>query len=271
MIVTKFDRSKEEYNSEKVYYTLLKRGASEEEAATILKEIEKELYNGIKTKEILNLMDKNLKLYVKHKPTRKDLRTAIGLIISAPDFEVFARRLLIAEGYEVQPNQVIQGHCVTHEIDGVAAKNGELCYVETKHHSKTHIYTPFIDTLAAKAKFDDIKQGYSEGKNNFNFDKVIIICNTRLTSHANQYAKCMGIDHIGWKTPPENGVESIIARHNLYPVTILDSLTKKEHQKLSVSGIITLNDLLKKNIKPKISKTRLLELQEEAEKIFHVD
>jgi Holliday junction resolvase-like predicted endonuclease len=227
------------------------------------------LYNGIKTKEILTLINKYLKLHVKHKPTKKDLRTAIGLMKSAPDYEEFARRLLEAEGYEVQANKVIQGHCVKHEIDGVAAKNGELCYVETKHHSKTHIYTPFIVTLAAKAKFDDIKQGYIEGRNEFNFDKIIIICNTRLSSHANQYAKCMGIDHIGWKTPYEDGVESIISRHDLYPVTILNSLTKKEHQYLSESGIITLNDLFVKEIKPKTSKTRIIELQEEAEKIIN--
>jgi Holliday junction resolvase-like predicted endonuclease len=214
------------------------------------------------------LINKNLKIHINHKPTKKDLRTAIGLMKSAPDYEEFARRLLEAEEYDVQPNQVIQGHCVTHEIDGVATKNGELCYVETKHHSKTHIYTPFIVTLAAKAKFDDIKAGYLEGKNEYNFDKVIIICNTRLTSHANQYAKCMGIDHIGWKTPPENGVESIISRHNLYPVTILDSLIKKEHQKLSMSGIITLNDLFKKKFKTQISKTRISELQNEAKKVL---
>ncbi|MHC4844288.1 MAG: hypothetical protein ACYTEE_10840, partial [Planctomycetota bacterium] len=73
-------------------------------------------------------MDKNLKLYFKSEPIKTNLRTAIGKIKSAPDFEEYARRLLEAEGYEVYPNQEIQGYCVTHEIDGVAIKNGKTCY-----------------------------------------------------------------------------------------------------------------------------------------------
>jgi Holliday junction resolvase-like predicted endonuclease len=212
-------------------------------------------------------MDKNLKVYFKPEPIKTDLRTALGKIKSAPDFEEYARRILAAEGYEVLTNQEIQGYCVTHEIDGVAIKDGKTCYVETKHHTKTRIFTPFIVTLAAKAKYDDIKKGYQNGKNSFNFDRVIIICNTRLTSHANQYAKCIGIEHIGWKTPQNNGIDAIITRNNLYPVTILKNLSRNEYEKMSSFGIVTLNDLINTDFNL-LSAERIKELQKEAQIII---
>ena len=260
---------KEEYDSSKLLQTILRHGATEEEAKAVLVEIEKELYEGIKTREIMRLMDKNLERFLKPKPVKRDLRSAIGLMRSKPDFEEYARRLLDAEGYRVITNQVIQGYCVTHEIDGVAFKDGKTFYVETKHHSTKHGFTPFAVTLAAKAKFDDIKHGYNEGLNEYDFDRVIIICNTRLTDHASQYAECVGIEHIGWKAPHNDGIESIATRNNLYPVTILITLTKDEYGKLSDLGIITLNDFINNKKNVPIKDSRLKELVEEVERLVN--
>jgi hypothetical protein len=242
--VTKYDGSTQEYDSSKLYRTIIRHGVSEEVAEAILSEIEKNLYDGIKTRDIMRLMEKNLRKYYKSDPLKRDLRTALGMVKPIPDFEEYVRRLLRAEGYEVQPNQEIQGYCVTHEIDGVATRNGETCYIETKHHSRTHTYTPFDVTLAAKGKYDDIKKGYNNGRNTFDFDRVIIVCNTRLTRHATQYAECVGIEHIGWKNPLNNGIDAIITRNNVYPVTILRSLSRNEYLKMSSMGIVTLNDLI---------------------------
>jgi hypothetical protein len=163
---------------------------------------------------------------------------------SAPDFEVYIQKLFRGLDYDVTSNRVIQGHCVTHEIDGIAAKDGKQYYIETKHHSKTHNLTPFIDSLAVKAKLDDIRRGHDEGKNMYDFEGAILICNTRMTEHARAYSRCVGIEHIGWNTPTGNGIDALIERSRVYPLTVLPTLTKNEARKLSSIGVITVQDIL---------------------------
>lgn len=263
--VTKWGGKVEPYDRAKIRRTLDRYGLSDEEAEVILDEVEKSLYEGIPTKEIYKLVE-SLSTR-KTKVLKRDLRSALGEMKSKPDFEVFIQQLLGKMGYEVRDERIIPGRCVNHEIDGVAEKDGKLYYIETKHHSKPHIKTPFIHTLAAKSKIDDIREGFREGKNDLDFHSVIIICNTRLTSHARRYAKCVGIQHIGWNTPRDGGLEQLIRKTKTYPIQIIRSLTKPEKNKLSAAGIVSLDDLMHVASVPRISSTRIRELKDEAEAI----
>jgi Holliday junction resolvase-like predicted endonuclease len=265
--VVKWDGRSEPFNRKKVAKTVIRLGATSESAERIVQQVEEKVYDGISTKEILDIISGSLK---QHEPaiiSRIDLKTALGEMKPTPDFEAYVRILLSADGYEVTPNRVIQGFCVTHEIDGIARRNGETIYLEVKNHSNLHRYTPFDVTLVAKAKWDDIQKGYEKGVNETSFDRVLIVCNTRLTQHAKKYAKCIGIDHIGWNTPRGEGIDAIITETNLYPVTILKTLSAKEHDRLSEAGIITLDQLLNKGLdKIRMKESRKKELIGEAER-----
>jgi hypothetical protein len=263
--VVKWDGQFEPYNREKVRSTLIKYGLTETDISRVLNEIEEELYDGIPTKEVYNLIEAKTKS--RPRILKRDLRSALGELKSKPDFEVFIQQLLKKLDYNVTDERVIRGRCVEHEIDGVAEKDGKLYYIETKHHSKTHIKTPFIHTLAAKSKLDDIRNGFLEGKNDYDFERVILLCNTKLTSHANRYAECVGIQHVGWKTP-DGGLEQLIRKTKTYPVTIIKSATKSEKQRLSEANIVTLDDLIAVNKVSKISLKRIKELKAEAKKIL---
>ena len=94
-----------------------------------------------------------------------------------------------------------------------------------------------------------------------------MLCNTKMTSHAERYAKCVGIQHIGWKTP-DGGIENMIRQTRTYPVTLLASATKAEKNKMSNAGIVTLDDLLKVSRVKSVSKDNLLKLKTEAKKIL---
>lgn len=264
--VTKWDGRREPFERRKLLRTLRRLRASEAVAEEIVAQIEGRLYEGIATKEILDMA---FGLLEERKPSvalMRDLKTALGRMKPQPDFEEYVRILLRAKGYSVAPNRVIQGFCVTHEIDGIAEKNGETTYLEVKNHSAPHIRTPFGVTLAAKAKWDDIQRGNEKGVNETSFDRVLIVCNTRLTQHAKRYAKCMGIDHIGWNTPKGEGLDAIITDTNLYPVTILKTLNAEEHGRLSEAGIITLDQLLDRGLdKISMKESRKNELMGEAE------
>jgi hypothetical protein len=265
--VVKSDGHKQEFDPEKVRATLRHYGVTGDHAEEIIQEIRGSLRDGVRTTKILQMINQHLKRREVPTWVRHDLRTALGRMIPAPDFEEYVRILLRAEGYQVEPNKIIRGHCVTHEIDGVASKDGKLFYLETKHHSSTHTLTDFSVSLAAKAKLDDITRGYHEGLNQYLFDKVIIVCNTRLTEHARLYADCMGIDHLGWKTPDNRGLEAIITEKCIYPVTILKGLKVRERSRLSDAGVVTLNQLMETDV-DKLGSGRLMELRKEAEVIL---
>ena len=265
-MVKKWNKTTEPYDRDKIKRTLQRYGLSEGEIEEIISKVEMKLYNGITTKKILKIIDEEIEKSRYH-VKKSDLRRALGNMKPAPDFEIFIQRLFKGLGYKVTSNRVIQGHCVTHEIDGTAAKDGKLYYIETKHHSTTHNLTPFIDSLAVKAKMDDIKNGYLEGKNEYDFEGAILICNTRLTNHADDYARCVGIEHIGWNSPRGNGIDTLIEKSRVYPFTIIPTLTKKEMKTLSSQNVITIEDLL--TLKhSRINEKRLNELKDLARQII---
>jgi len=266
--VIKWDGRRELFDRKKVFRTLLRRGATANIAEKIVDKIMEHIYDGITTREILDLASEYLEEYKADIAFRRDLRTALGEV-KPFDFEEYVRILLRADGYEVEPNRVIQGFCVTHEIDGIAHRDGETVYLEVKNHRDAHTYTPFEVTLSAKAKWDDIQKGFDNGVNDTSFDRVLIVCNTRLTEHAKRYAECIGLDHLGWNSPPGKGIDTLITEKHLYPVTMLPSLSEMEHDKLSEVGIITLNHLVEKNLgETNIRRSKLNKLVDEAKRIL---
>lgn len=267
--VTKWNGSREDFQREKVVRTLLRVGTSRDTAEKVTSWVEGRIYDGISTKRILDMVFQRLRKYESAVSSRKDLKTALCGIRSKPEFEEYVRIVLRAHGYNVTENQVIQGFCVTHEIDGIAEKDGKTIYLEVKSHADPHSYTPFEVTLAAKAKWDDIKEGFKKGFNNHPFDKVLIVCNTKLTEHARKYADCIGLEHMGWNSPVGCGLDRLIEEKKLYPVTILRNLSEKERDALSDHDIITLKQLVEakgKNVG--IPKSRITRFIEEAESIL---
>jgi hypothetical protein len=264
--VKKWNKTRELYDRAKLVRTLQKYRLSPEEIEDVLQNTENRLYDGVTTKKILAILHEEIE-HSQIQVKKSDLRAALGAMKSAPDFEIYVQKLFRGLGYDVTPNRVIQGHCVTHEIDGVAVKDGKQYYIETKHHSKTHNLTPFIDSLAVKAKLDDIRNGYDEGKNRYDFEGALLICNTRMTEHASDYSRCVGIEHIGWNTPVGNGIDAMIERSRVFPFTVLPTLTKNEARKLSSIGVITVQDIL--NVKTSVlGESRVKELSDYARQLI---
>ena len=268
--VTKWNGERQEYDPEKIRVTLKRYGVTSREAEEVLAEVESRLFPGIRTSEILRIMHRKLEELESTGGLKRDLRSALGMMRSAPDFEEYVRLLLAAEGYDVRPNTVIRGRCVKHEIDGVLERDGERVYLETKHHRRRHSYTPFHVSLSAKAKFDDIRRGHEEGLNDYDFSRVLIVCNTRMTEHARVYADCVGIDHVGWKAPPERGIDAMITEAGVYPVTMLRSVGRGERDVLSEAGVVTLRQLTEYRGKPPLPADKFRSLRAEAERVLGV-
>ena len=124
-----------DYDPEKLRKSLLKSGADKAVVASILKTIEKEIFDGIPTKRIYKLAYSLLKKEANSTAARYNLRSAIQLL--GPDgffFEKYVARLFQAEDYQTKLNLTFQGKCISHEIDILLKKNNQIAMVECKFH-----------------------------------------------------------------------------------------------------------------------------------------
>jgi hypothetical protein len=247
IFVTKADGARQPFDREKVIGTCLKMGATREIAESIAREIEAGAGDGIKTKKIIKMIHKQLGKYNPTVKNQIDLREALSLMEPKPDFERFVQTLLGEHGYEVTPNQIVKGKCVEHEIDAVASKDGKNCIVEVKHHYNQHTLTNLDVSRISRAVFEDLTEGFELGTNNLRIDKALIVCNTKFSNEARRYAKCRGIDCIGWSYPPKRDLQTLIEEKKLYPVTCIKGLDARTRQKLSLAGIILLRQLIEKD------------------------
>jgi hypothetical protein len=235
MYVTKASGEKEEFDIEKVRRTCLRAGASEKLASKIAEEVERNVYDGITTEEILHL---TLKL-LEEEPgaaTRYDLKRAIMSLGPAGfPFENFMAEVLRNYGYKTKVGEIVKGKCISHEVDIVAEKENKRYLIECKYHNASGIHTDLKVIMYSYARFLDLDE---------NFDQAWLICNTKCSRDARKYAKCVGLKITSWGYPGKESLEKMIERKKLYPVTILRSVTGFTKDRLFKAKIMLAKDLL---------------------------
>ena len=70
-----------------------------------------------------------------------------------------------------------------------------------------------------------------------------------MSEHAKRYADCRGIRHIGWSSPPNHDLQTMIEEKKLYPITFLKGLNAETRKRLASKGIILLRQLTGKSSK----------------------
>lgn len=218
---------KELLSLRKIYRSARRSGASKVLAKKIVKFIQNEVYPGIHTKEIFRKIKSLLDRETPSAALKFSLKESLRRLgPSGFLFEKYIGEILTRNGYFVQLNQIINGHCIDHEIDFLAKKNNTLFIGECKYH---HLPGGRVDlkvALANYARFLDLVQGNFLKKTKFrklNL-KSILVTNTKFTTQAIKYSKCVGVELLGWRYPPEKGLEFWIESQKLYPITILPSL-----------------------------------------------
>jgi len=103
------------------------------------------------------------------------------------------------------------------------------------------------DALANHARFLDILNGpFFKTKKYKDFKiKTILVTNTKFTNRAKNYSNCVGVETLGWKIPRNKGLEYLIEKEKLYPVTILPSLNKYLRDVFVSEKIMLVEDVLK--------------------------
>jgi hypothetical protein len=176
---------------------------------------------------------------------------------SKPEFERFIQILLAQNGFEVAPNQILNGKCVQHEVDAIASKNGITYFVEAKHHSNYHNLTGLDESRIARAVLEDVTEGYDIGTTNLKIDRAMIVTNTKYSEHAIRYAECRNILQVGWTSPANLSLRTMIEQNDSYPLSCLRSLKWEERMKLVNSGIVLIKHLTKEDTAQLARKTGL--------------
>ena len=245
--IVKMNGQMDEFSREKAVRSCERAGASPELCGQIVDYLEKKVYSGMHTREILNIIHSMLKEGDKNSAVRYGLKEAISK--QDPEFhefEFFVARLLRHEGYKTQrsPEPMVEGHCIEHEIDVVATRGAEIAIVECKHHYRDHTFTGLDVPMRQWARLDDIVAGYrGKRKNSINATCAWVVTNTKYSEHARRYARCRAVKLIGWNYPREGGLNKMIEKHHAYPLTMA-GLSRAEREKLVGSGIFNVLDFL---------------------------
>ncbi len=259
VFVTKADGSAEPYSREKVVRTCLRMGASRREGEEVAERVEQHLFDRISTREIYQMIMDNLRRYRPEAADRVDLKTAVCLLRSKPDWELFVRMLMARDGYRVEGNAMLRGRCIENEVDGVLYRDSETILLEAKHHADLHVKTLLDVPREARSVLEDVAEGCELGYHDVKATGILIACNTKLTEQAERYSDCRGIKIISWKHPAGRGLEDLIEAYNLYPVTLLREVSGGIEAALGDLGIVSLDQLASCDASALAAKSRISE------------
>ena len=234
------------FSFDKLRASLRKSGAGEPIVETILEKIKEEIYPGISTNEIYNraysLLRKERGVFASRYKLKKAL---FELGPTGYPFERFVSRILSHSGYKTRVSEMVQGHCVGHEVDVLAEKNGQARIVECKFHSDATKKCDVKVPLYIHSRYSDIKTHWDADSHNVPLNAGWVVTNTQFTRDAISYGSCSGLYLLSWDYPANEALKDRIDRLGLYPLTVTRLLTGKEKDYLLKRDVVLLKELYK--------------------------
>jgi len=273
--INKSNGETELFSFEKLKRSLKSSGANKDVIEAIILGIQPDIYDGMSSNEIYKKAFALLKKHNKICASRYSLKRALfDLGPTGYPFERLIAALLREKGYKTQVSTILEGTCVTHEIDVLAEKDGNAYAIECKFHSDAKGSSNVKVPLYINSRFLDIQQQWNTNSNNkTHLKQGWLVTNTRFTQDALNYGKCIGLTLLSWDYPKNNGLKANIDSMALYPVTTLTTLTKKEKHQLIEKDVILVKELLNasktmKNIG--LTDIRIHQVLEEVKNLCHI-
>jgi len=236
----------EPFSSEKLRRSLQRSGAADNVIEPILNDVESWIYDGISSRKIYDRAFALLRKKTLSVASRYKLKNALmEMGPTGHPFEHFAGQVFKALGYNVEVAQILQGHCVTHEVDVIASKEKSQMFIECKYYLTTDKNANVQVPLYIRSRVDDIikKRSSIPEFAGYTFSGGVVT-NTRFTSDAMAYGECSGLKLLSWDYPVGNGLKDIIDREKIFPITVLTKLSNQDKQRLMGQGIVTCRQIL---------------------------
>lgn len=243
---------REPFSPQKVYLSARRAGASKALAGKAAVLIESKIKTGMKTTNIYRQIKKIL--YRENPGVNLRFSLKAGMRELGPSgfpFEKFIGEVFSRLGFKVKTNVYLSGTCLNdYEIDFLAKKAGLVYIGECKYRNVAGDKVHLDNILANQARFLDLLNGSHFKTDDYKNCRIrsIMVTNEKFTSRATAYAECQGVELLGWRYPNNKGLEWLIEKNGLYPITILPSLKGHLQDVLISKQIMLAKDILK--IKP---------------------
>ncbi|MDC6351942.1 ATP cone domain-containing protein [Zeaxanthinibacter sp. PT1] len=244
--IVKSSGDKNPFSLEKLQRSLEKSGAGPGIVNEILHKMKREIYPGMTTAEIHKKVHQLLKEEKSAYASKYKLKKALyELGPTGFPFERFIAQILKYSGYTTHINKIIEGRCVSHEVDIVAGKEGSNVMVECKFHGDRKKYCNVKVPLYIDARYRDISSVWNKAAMKHPLKEGWVVTNTRFTADAITYGKCTGLYLLSWDYPAARALKDRIDELGLYPITVSDLLSNREKQFLLSREIVLLRQLKK--------------------------
>ena len=262
----------EDFNPDKLLGSLMRSGADRDQAEEVIWKIIPDIQPYTSTKKIFRLAHKYLRQYNRSSVLRYSLKKSLlRLGPSGYPFEKYVGELFKHYGHDVNVGVILEGRCVTHEVDVFAFNKNEIHLVECKYRNRVENAPDVKIAMYFHSRFRDLRAAMKTQYPGKSFSGWLVT-NTRFTDDAIKYAECSGIRLKSWRYPVKDSLEQMIEEKKLYPVTVISGLNSGQIRRLFEQKIILMKDLAKMDsgdIKDllSISDRRALALKEEADKL----
>lgn len=238
--VTKASGEKEPFDEDKLRHSLRKAGADQQITERITQSIRGILFEGITTEIIYKEAFKQLRQYSNSLAGRYKLKEALlELGPSGYPFEKFIGELLKRLGYQTATGVIVKGNCISHEIDVIAEKYDEHFMIECKFHNRKGHKCNVKVPLYIQSRFKDVEIKWrNQPGHQDKLHRAWVVTNTRFTTDALQYGKCVGLKLLSWDFPANNGLKDLISHVNLHPVTSLSTLSNQKKKLLLEQNVV---------------------------------
>lgn len=246
VFIKKSNGKTELFSFEKLEHSLQSSGASNSMVETVVNKIQEDIYDGMSSNVIYKKAFAILKKQSRISASRYSLKRAIfDLGPTGFPFERLIGALLKERGYKTEVSVILKGVCVTHEIDVLAEKDGNVYAIECKFHQDPKVTSNVKVPLYINSRFLDIQKYWNDDpENKSRLKQGWLVTNTRFTDDAINYGKCVGLTMLSWDYPKNNGLKANIDTFALYPITALTTLTKKEKHELIAKDLILVKELI---------------------------
>ncbi|SEH66199.1 ATP cone domain-containing protein [Paenimyroides aquimaris] len=248
VLITKQSGETAPFSKDSLRKSLLNSGADEIDAEKICQKIEKEIYNGITTKELYEKAFKLLKEIRSSIAARYSLKRALQDL--GPEgfyFEKWVAKVFEVQGYDTITGQQLTGESlVNHEIDVVISNRDTDIVCECKFRNDIDAKISVTTPMYFLSRFNDLKnREFTFFNRSFKPNKGFLITNAFFTSDSIAFAECYHINLISWNYPEEYSIKKLTDKQGLYPITCLTTLTKEEEKILLSKNCILVRELVR--------------------------
>lgn len=262
------------FDRQKLIRSLQSAGANLDLANAIVSEIEPKIHDGVTSKQIFKLAFQKLRTKSNSNAARYNLKKGIQLLGPAGFyFEKFIARIFELQGYSTKTNLIVEGKCVSHELDVIIQKEMHLAMVECKFHGSQETKTDVKVPMYILSRFNDLKnKDFNFFSSNQQFTKCWIVTNNKFTEDAVKFGTCSALNLLSWNYPENNSLRDIITHYRVFPITCLTTITQAEKEILLLEDILTVYDFLhggKNKTNLKLSQNRLKKVLNECHQLLN--